>query len=84
MRANRGEPLRHAVVLASDDVHDGQRQEALRDFLQSGIENLIDLAPQDLGGQGSGAAPKGGEQDAQRKPQSDVEAPSWRHGLPSR
>ncbi len=51
--ADRRQPLRDALFLAPDDVDHGQRQKALRGFLQGRIEDLVHLvANKDRGERG--------------------------------
>ena len=45
--AHYGKALRHALFLAPHDIDDGKRQEALRGFLQCGVEDLVHLVAQD-------------------------------------
>ena len=87
MLADGAKPLRDPILFilfAPDDVHDGQRQQALRSFLQRGVEDFVHLTPQDQSRHGGGSDLQHGQQNAKEQSEPGLKARGPPHGLPKR
>ena len=82
MFAENAEALGDAVFAAAHDIDDRKRQQALRGFLECGVEHLVELLPQDDGGRVGSAEPQERQQYAEPQAEPRLKA-QGAHGVPS-
>jgi len=82
--ADRGKALADAFFFAAKDIDDGKRQDALRGFLQGGVEDLFDLGPRDQGRHTGRREPDQREREAKPQPQPSLQAARPPHPRPKR